>query len=163
MIENEQTLTTSVALPEDIAAEAAALSEVMQEARNACKVLYDLVGNTEDVFFDLRPISYDLQDMYRVLGTLRTHLNDEELRDGVVWAAASDNLSKVVESSSTLFADITARISTLKNTNVNISAFGMKQKGTGRNTLRSEEVEALRTNLMSHKITLNMAISMSAL
>jgi hypothetical protein len=154
-------LIASVALPENIAQEAARLSEVMRDAETACNGLYELIGSARNVPVDTQSISRDLEDLHLVLGTIQASLCDEELREGIVWAALSDNLAKVVESSLLLFSDVTARIKALAGSNETVVS--MAGKEARRDGLTNEEIGAVRHTLTSHKITLNMAISMAAL
>ncbi|KAH7350238.1 hypothetical protein BKA66DRAFT_613929 [Pyrenochaeta sp. MPI-SDFR-AT-0127] len=150
-------------LPEDVAKEAASLSSAIAMAGTACKELYELISHAQNVPIDIYSISRDLEDLYVVTGTVQALLVDEEFTESIIWAALSGNLANVVESSLSVFADITARVKDLeldKNKEMNTGKAGKEPLREG---LRKEEVEALRKCLTSHKITLNIAISMASL
>ncbi|KAF2466586.1 uncharacterized protein BDR25DRAFT_76436 [Lindgomyces ingoldianus] len=152
-------------LPDDIAKEAAGLSKVMNEAETACKALYELIGSAKNVPCDINLISRDLEDLHAILGTIGALLNDEGSKESIVWAALLDNLSSVVDSNLSVFADLTTRIQTLKpddDSPTKTGKTGKTGKEPSRGDSTSNEVETLRRVLMSNKMTLNLAISMAS-
>jgi hypothetical protein len=139
------------------------LSTAIAEAGTACKELYELIGSAQNVPIDIYTISRDLEDLYIVTGTVQALLGDEEFTESIIWAALSGNLAKVVESSLSVFADISTRVKELESDNNSEKTTGTTGKEPLRGGLEKEEVKALRKCLTSHKITLNIAISMASL
>ena len=147
-----------------MAKEAANLSSTIAEAETACKALYELIGRMQNVSVDIQLLSRDLDDIYTVTGTLHAYLNDNDFVESVVWAALSGDLAEVVTSSLSIFEDIKTRvkdIDSFKKGDLNTIARGGKEPS--RPGLGKDEVDGLRKCLTSHKITMNIAISMANL
>lgn len=109
-------------------------------------------------------LSRDLDDIYTVAGTLHAYLNDNDFAESVIWAALSGNLAEVVTSSLSIFEDIKTRVKDIDpfgKGDLNTIARGGKEPS--RPGLGKDEVDGLRKCLNSHKITMNIAISMASL
>lgn len=130
----------------------------------ACKALYELIGRMQNVSVDMQLLSRDLDDIYTVAGTLHAYLNDNDFAESVIWAALSGNLAEVVTSSLSIFEDIKTRVKDIDpfgKGDLNTIARGGKEPS--RPGLGKDEVDGLRKCLNSHKITMNIAISMASL
>jgi hypothetical protein len=105
----------------------------------------------------IQAVASDLEDIYSILGTLKGYLDDSEMSVGVVQAAARTNIDCVLGNCLTIFS----QISTLVNSCKARSRVGdITTWRKIRYSFNSTEIDALRTELGAHKLTLNMAISL---
>jgi len=147
-----------------VAKEAANLSSIIAEAETACKALYELIGRMHNVSIDMQLLSRDLDDIHTVTGTLHAYLNDNDFVESVVWAALSGRLAEVVTSSLSIFEDIRTRVKDIDSyENGDLKTIVRDGKEPSRPGLGKDEVDGLRKCLTSHKITMNIAISMASL
>jgi hypothetical protein len=146
-------------LSEDVSKEVAGLSSLMANAETTCKTLYSLINTTQNCPDHVYNVSRELEDLHLVLGTLQALLSDDESAESVVWSSLPDNLAKAIQDCISIFEDIRVRLGELDP--------GDEERKTGkepsRNGLSMPEVITLQNKLIAHKITLNIAVSMTTL
>ena len=139
---------------------ASGIATLVAATCTSCQTLSNAIDGIKNAPKHAAIIGNDLKDFYRVLGTLQALLDDEESAAGVVQSATSENLSRVLESSMSIFADINGLIGDFSSRG---SSTEVKLWRRVRWTFKEKEVGELRRNLTAHKITLNLAISVANL
>ncbi|ERF74439.1 hypothetical protein EPUS_06617 [Endocarpon pusillum Z07020] len=139
---------------------AASLITIAATASELCQTVYQTLSALSEVPKQLCYIHSDLEDFYKVLGTLQALLRDEETVGGVVQPITSINLQNVLNNSVVIFKELACLIKPFE-----------EQGGSTTLTLwqrvkwvfREKERLELRKMLIANKITLNLAISIAYL
>ena len=139
---------------------ASGIATLIAATYTSCQTLSNTIDGIKSAPKYVGVIGKDLQDFYRILGTLQALLDDGESTAGIVQSATSENLSRVLENSISIFADINKIVSDFSSHG---SSTEVKLWRRIRWTFKDKEVGELRRNLTAHKITLNLAISVANL
>ena len=89
------------------------ITTLLTTAFSISRAVYTLIDQISNAPKHIRAIASDLEDFYSILGTLKGYLENQEMSEGVVHAAQTINLSRVLESSVGNFS----RINLLVNSN----------------------------------------------
>lgn len=139
---------------------ASAVITLVSAAYTSCRTLYETLGGIRDTPMHIHSISGDLEDFYCVLGTIQAILDDPDSAPGLLLPTTSENLTRVLKNSLTVFSDVSMIIQsyTTQGNAVNVSAWQRLKW-----TFKEKEIDDLRKSLLAHKMTLNMAISVANL
>lgn len=139
---------------------AASVITLVTTVYQSCKTLHDTLGAIRNAPRHIYYILSDLEDFYRVLGTIQAILDDEDSAQGILQPPSSHNLTKVLKNSLVVFSDISALLKSYSKQGNAVNASTWQRMEW---TFKEKDVEDLRKTLLAHKMTLNMAISVANL
>lgn len=127
---------------------------------NAIKLLKDVqstVSAIKNAPAHITAICNDLEDFCSVLGTLQIILDDEGYSSEPLQRTSLTNLQSILEHCVSVFTNLRRIVNGFSNRG------GVAEQGKWKNfnwTLQEAEVDALRQELLAHKMTLNIEISL---
>lgn len=129
---------------------------------NSCKVLLDTISGIKNAPKHIHVLLSDLEDLCLVLDTLQALFNDDEFSVGSSpsdpRSATFHNLATVLKNCLTIFGDIQAIVQNYRSQGT------LSDLGTWKSfkwTFKEKEMEGYRRDLVNHKMTLNIAISVA--
>ncbi|KAF4441586.1 hypothetical protein F53441_11990 [Fusarium austroafricanum] len=140
---------------------AASLIGLLTTAYKLSRTIYGAVDSISSAPVHIKAVSSDTKAMFSVLGTLSSYLDDEDNAMGVLHRVVAADLGEVLTNS----------ISVLKELHILVGEF-IKCESRGQNVgkwnslrlhFKETEVKQWREQLVAHKITLSVAISMANL
>ena len=139
---------------------ASALSTLICTAYTLCKTVHNTINRIRNTPRHIHLIAKDLEDFYVSLGTVQATLDNEDATQGILKPTTSENLTRVLQNSLTVFSDINAIVQryAAQGDGVDLSTWQRL-----RWTYKEKEVEELRRRLWDHRMTLNMTISVASL
>ncbi|MCJ1266405.1 Ubiquitin [Lobaria immixta] len=146
----------------EIVALASAVISLGNVTYNSCKVLLDTISGIKNAPKHIHVLLNDLEDLCLVLDTLQALFNDDEFSVGSSpsdpRSATFHNLATVLKNCLTIFGDIQAIVQNYRSQGTLIDL------GIWKNfkwTFKEKEMEGYRRDLVNHKMTLNIAISVA--
>lgn len=139
----------------DVAKEAFDLKSMLGNADDACKQLCAGLIKCDSKSDQKLSIQRDTESLCSVLDTLRALLSYEYSMESAVWAALSDNMNKIISDCMEILADL----NTWTETPGLDREIERKGKAPEIKKLSVAEVEALRKDMNSIRISLSLAIA----
>lgn len=136
----------------------ASLLTLAATASAICHTLQQGLTALEEMPRTLRFISSDLEDYYKVLGTLQALLGDDETATGVVQPVTSVNIQSVLNNAVGIFKESSVLVHQLDEEG---RSAGLSAWQRFKWIFRWREILELREMLIGNKITLSVAISIA--
>lgn len=131
-------------------------------AYKSCQGLYDVTSRIKKAPKHIHLLLSDLEDLCLVLDTLQALFNDDEFSVGssesIPRFATFKNLATVLENCLSIFSDIRTIVQDYKSQGTSAD-FGTWKRLQW--TFKEKVIEGYRKDLVTHKMTLNIAISVA--
>lgn len=140
-------------------AEAVGLASAVITLAKSCQGLYNAISRIKKAPKHIDLLSRDLKDLDLILDTLQALFKDDEFSVGSPASLSQfENLAPVLQNCSSIFSGIQTIVDGYKSQGTSADLGTWKRLQW---TFKEKEIEGYRKDLVTHKMTLNIAISVA--